>query len=66
VKLEALKAKLEDVLAVVGADLAIDTVIAISRSASLIVINRADRMRRVEIDQALANLLLSLGATWDK
>jgi hypothetical protein len=41
-------------------------VIAISRSASLIVINRADRMRRVEIDQALANLLLSLGATWDK
>jgi hypothetical protein len=65
VTLETQSARLEDILAVVGAELASDTLIAINRSAAFVVINRTDRMRRLEIDQTLANVLLSLGATWD-
>ncbi|HEY1547510.1 MAG TPA: hypothetical protein VGG28_06810 [Kofleriaceae bacterium] len=54
----------EEILASLGVS-AVDVQIAIDRAGEFVAISRAERTRRLAIDEAVMNLLLSRGATWD-
>lgn len=64
-RLDELQREANAVLARVGIVTPSEAGLDVDRSAALVVINRRDRMRRAEIDHALVNILLSMGATWE-